>query len=130
MVLGYRYNEKIDIWSVGCILAELYSGKVLFPSDSNQCLLAQVVSCFGAFPLEMLTQCKNAGQCITKSGLIYGESEDRYEVLVPFRLPLRERIHSDSDLFIDFLLQLLCPILEWRASAEEALNHPWLEQVL
>lgn len=54
--MGYRYNEKIDIWSVGCILAELYSGKVLFPSDSNQYLLAQVVSCFGAFPLEMLTQ--------------------------------------------------------------------------
>lgn len=29
--LGYRkYDQKIDIWSVGCIFAELLLGKVLF----------------------------------------------------------------------------------------------------
>ena len=28
---GKGYNSKIDIWSVGCILAEMLSGKPLFP---------------------------------------------------------------------------------------------------
>lgn len=28
VILGNSYNQKIDIWSLGCILAELYSGGV------------------------------------------------------------------------------------------------------
>lgn len=28
VILGHSYNQKIDLWSLGCILAELYSGEV------------------------------------------------------------------------------------------------------
>lgn len=28
VMLGLPYNHKIDLWSVGCILAELFSGEV------------------------------------------------------------------------------------------------------
>lgn len=28
VMLGLPYDEKIDVWSIGCILAELYSGEV------------------------------------------------------------------------------------------------------
>jgi len=31
LVLGLPYNEAIDMWSVGCTLAELCTGKILFP---------------------------------------------------------------------------------------------------
>jgi mitogen-activated protein kinase 1/3 len=31
-MLSFRmYNKSIDIWSIGCILAEMLSGKPLFP---------------------------------------------------------------------------------------------------
>jgi len=30
VILGLPYDQKIDIWSFGCILAELLSGSVLF----------------------------------------------------------------------------------------------------
>ena len=30
VILGCRYDYKIDIWSLGCILAELFTGYVLF----------------------------------------------------------------------------------------------------
>jgi serine/threonine protein kinase len=26
-----RYNEKIDVWSIGCFIAEMFIGKPLFP---------------------------------------------------------------------------------------------------
>ena len=29
VILGCRYDYKIDMWSLGCILAELYTGYVL-----------------------------------------------------------------------------------------------------
>jgi serine/threonine protein kinase len=34
VILGCRYDYKIDMWSVGCILAELFTGYVLFQNDS------------------------------------------------------------------------------------------------
>jgi hypothetical protein len=42
VILGCKYDYKIDIWSLGCILAELYTGNVLFHNDSIQSLLARV----------------------------------------------------------------------------------------
>ena len=31
ITLGIDYDAKIDMWSTGCILAELYTGVPLFP---------------------------------------------------------------------------------------------------
>jgi dual specificity protein kinase YAK1 len=37
VLLGLPYNEKADMWSLGCIVAELYAGVPLFPAqDENE----------------------------------------------------------------------------------------------
>lgn len=38
-VLGLPYDTAIDVWSVGCTLYELYTGKILFPGRSNNHML-------------------------------------------------------------------------------------------
>ncbi|KAK1301628.1 Serine/threonine-protein kinase AFC2 [Acorus calamus] len=43
VILGLPYDKKIDIWSLGCILAELCTGNVLFQNDSPATLLARVI---------------------------------------------------------------------------------------
>ncbi|KAL3024666.1 hypothetical protein AAZX31_04G137600 [Glycine max] len=43
VMLGLQYDEKIDIWSLGCILAELCSGEVLFPNDAVVMILARMI---------------------------------------------------------------------------------------
>lgn len=35
VILEMDYDEKIDIWSIGCILFELYTGKILFDPDKD-----------------------------------------------------------------------------------------------
>ena len=30
VIIGCPYDEKIDIWSVGCIVAELWTGRMMF----------------------------------------------------------------------------------------------------
>jgi serine/threonine protein kinase len=30
VIIGCKYDYKIDMWSLGCILAELWTGYVLF----------------------------------------------------------------------------------------------------
>ena len=32
---GHHYSTAMDIWSVGCIFAEMAMGKPLFPGDSE-----------------------------------------------------------------------------------------------
>ena len=36
VILRIPYSEKVDIWSLGCILAELYTGEPLFPGNNEQ----------------------------------------------------------------------------------------------
>ncbi|EGW32285.1 uncharacterized protein SPAPADRAFT_71739 [Spathaspora passalidarum NRRL Y-27907] len=35
VILGSNYNEKIDIWSFGCVITELFMGSPLFPGKSE-----------------------------------------------------------------------------------------------
>lgn len=35
VILGHPYSMAVDMWSLGCILAELYTGYPLFPGESE-----------------------------------------------------------------------------------------------
>lgn len=35
VILGHPYSMAIDMWSLGCIMAELYTGFPLFPGESE-----------------------------------------------------------------------------------------------
>ena len=43
VILGMTYSMAIDMWSVGCILAELYTGYPLFPGENEQEQLACIM---------------------------------------------------------------------------------------
>jgi len=44
----------MDIWSIGCVIYELYTGKILFPGRSNNEMLKLVMDVQGPFPKKML----------------------------------------------------------------------------
>ena len=41
VVLGLPYSPKVDMWSLGCILMELFTGKLLFDNRSVQARAAR-----------------------------------------------------------------------------------------
>ncbi|KAJ3160564.1 negative regulator of the PHO system [Geranomyces michiganensis] len=48
VLLGSRnYSTSIDIWSAGCIFAEMYSGKPLFPGKTNEDQLQKIFKLLG-----------------------------------------------------------------------------------
>lgn len=48
VVLGATYTYKIDIWSFGCVVAELYTGTPLLPGRSELEQIAMMLEVFGA----------------------------------------------------------------------------------
>ena len=60
MILGLPYDQKIDLWSLGAIIAELFTGDVLFQNDSVAAMLARIIGIVGPFPLEMLERGRHA----------------------------------------------------------------------
>lgn len=54
VILGLVYDQKIDLWSLGCVLAELFTGEVLFKNDSEQTLLARIIATVGASPAALV----------------------------------------------------------------------------
>jgi serine/threonine protein kinase len=70
--LGWSYPS--DVWSVGCILLELYTGRTLFQTHHNSEHLAMMEALLGSIPSCYLNENSN-----TKKNLIsdYFESKDR-----------------------------------------------------
>jgi p38 MAP kinase len=55
MLNWMHYNQTVDIWSVGCIMAELISGKTLFPGSDHINQLNLIMELMGK-PKESLLQ--------------------------------------------------------------------------
>lgn len=47
IILGMPYDSAIDMWSIGCTLYELYTGKILFTGDSNNQMLRAIIEIRG-----------------------------------------------------------------------------------
>lgn len=51
-----NYNTEIDVWSAGCVIAELLIGKPLFPGDSGVDQLVEIIKLLGTPTLEEIHQ--------------------------------------------------------------------------
>lgn len=54
ILLGLPYDQKIDIWSLGCVLVELHTGEPLFGGTDQADQLYRIVEVLGMPPVDML----------------------------------------------------------------------------
>jgi dual specificity protein kinase YAK1 len=65
VVLGHKYTMSVDMWSLGCVAAELFLGLPLFPAACELDLLLRIVETIGLPPEYVLEQSKNTSKFFT-----------------------------------------------------------------
>lgn len=68
VILGLGWSMPSDLWSAGCIIAELYKGDLLFPTHDNVEHLALIERAIGPFPLNMLSKSNTYGDAFDSQG--------------------------------------------------------------
>jgi len=113
------YSEAVDMWSVGCIVAELFSRKPIFKGSDPLNQLEQVVRLIGPPSQEDLEAVMNEGALQYLEALpAEHRSSASLETAIPTATPLA----------FDLIRKLLTFAAATRLSAAEALAHPYLAE--
>jgi dual specificity tyrosine-phosphorylation-regulated kinase 2/3/4 len=130
IILGIPYNVEIDMWSLGCILVELYTGIPIFPGESEAEQMTCMMEVKGIPPTSLLERG-------TRANLFFDQNPDgifipkkvtnsRGKTRIPATKPLNLAIKCNDPIFLDFLNKCL----EWdpykRIKPDEAMKHAWL----
>ncbi|CDZ97335.1 kinase-like protein [Phaffia rhodozyma] len=148
IILGLPYDCSLDIWSIGCTLFELYTGKILFPGRTNNQMLHHMMELKGKFNVRAIKKSqfrdmhfdenmnfisvevdKITGQNVTKILPFTKPSRDLRARLLPSTAAQQKM--KDDELknllsFIDLLDKCLTLDSSKRITPREALQHPFL----
>lgn len=110
------YSTAIDMWSVGCIFAELLLKEPLFQAKNEIELLSMIF--------------KLLGPPTSSSWHDYSTLPLAKTITLPSPQPhqFRQRFHHMTTAGIDLLVSLLTYDPEQRISAEEAVHHPYFSE--
>lgn len=113
-----EYTNAVDLWSIGCILAEMLGGRPLFPGDNH---LDQVDLILGVLGSPTEEECMKIG---SRSAMKYLMSLPRRK-----KQAWREigQLSEASDTGLDMLSRLLVYDPQHRLTAQAALEHPYVD---
>jgi dual specificity tyrosine-phosphorylation-regulated kinase 1 len=155
--LGINYSMAIDMWSLGCILVELLTGRPIFPGKNEVDQMHAINNVLGSTPSHILAQaCKNKIQLLYNDGEKGLELKPRVFDLPPPRtletiirdklghetelrsgvrkMSTRDRrpdvVQGDIDQFTDLVKQMLQMDPTRRIDAARAMTHPFFSSVI
>ncbi|KAL4896966.1 kinase-like protein [Aspergillus ambiguus] len=143
IILGIPYDAAIDVWSIGCTLFELYTGKILFTGRNNNQMLRSIMECRGKYPPKLLRRGSLTHLYFDEMLNFHSTEEDKITGrvvtrVVDFKKPTRDlktrllgkgaRGMTESEakeltLFVDLLDRCLSLNPEKRCTPGEALRH-------
>ncbi|KAF2151088.1 dual specificity protein kinase pom1 [Myriangium duriaei CBS 260.36] len=126
VILGSEYGLGIDMWSFGCILAELYTGYPIFPGENEQEQLACIMEIFGPPSRDIIEKCTRRKLFFDSSWKPRVTVSSKGRRRRPSSKSLNIALKCDDDAFLDFLTLCLRWDPEKRLRPDQALNHPFV----
>jgi len=117
VLLGSRtYNTSIDIWSAGCIMAEMYTGRPLFPGTTNEDQLQKIFRLMG-------TPSERSWPGISQ----FPEYKSNFTVY--HTQDIRNYLPQIDPVGLQLISSMLHLRPELRVSAQQALQHQWFNDL-
>ncbi|XP_041000662.1 shaggy-related protein kinase epsilon-like [Juglans microcarpa x Juglans regia] len=111
-----EYTTAIDMWSVGCVLAELLLGQPLFPGESGVYQLVEIIKILGT-PTREEIKCMNPN---------YNEFKFPQIKAHPWHKIFHKRMPPEA---VDLVSRLLQYSPSLRCTALEACTHPFFDDL-
>ncbi|XP_043278081.1 probable serine/threonine-protein kinase dyrk2 [Venturia canescens] len=126
VILGLPYGTPIDMWSLGCILAELHTGYPLFPGENEVEQLACIMEVLGLPPENLINHASRRRLFFDSKGNPRCITNSKGRRRRPGNKNVAVALRSNDTLFVDFVSRCL----EWdakkRMKPDEAMRHEWL----
>lgn len=139
VILGLGWTYPCDLWSIGCILVELYTGQALFQTHENLEHLAMMSGVLGPIPESMMRRADISSQnyFIRRAG---GRRDLNWPAGASSKDSVRSvrKIQALEDIirrpdghpqFIDLVRRLLAFEPDTRCTSAEALRHPFFRDI-
>ena len=126
VILGMSYGMAIDMWSLGCILAELLTGYPIFPGENEQEQLACIMEVFGPpekHLIEKSTRKKLFFDSLGKPRITVSSKGKRRR---PSSKSLQQALKCEDEAFLDFITRCLRWDPDRRLKPDEAIAHEFL----
>jgi len=126
VILGMTYGMPIDMWSLGCILAELLTGYPIFPGENEQEQLACIMEVFGPpekHLIEKSTRKKLFFDSLGKPRIMVSTKGKRRR---PSSKSLQQTLKCEDEAFLDFITRCLRWDPDRRLKPDEAIHHEFI----
>eukprot|EP00927_Polykrikos_kofoidii_P085503 TRINITY_DN9321_c0_g3_i1.p1 TRINITY_DN9321_c0_g3~~TRINITY_DN9321_c0_g3_i1.p1 ORF type:complete len:825 (+),score=131.52 TRINITY_DN9321_c0_g3_i1:27-2501(+) len=126
VILGIPYDVAIDMWSFGCILAELYTGYPLFPGENEVEQLACIMEVCGMPPQKFLESATRIKMFFDGNGNPRLVPNSRGKTRRPGAKDLQAVLRASETKYVDFLQGCLHWDPRERFTPEDALQQEWI----
>ena len=126
VILGMSYGMPIDMWSIGCILAELFTGYPIFPGENEQEQLACIMEVFGPPEKHLIEKSSRKKLFFDSMGKPRLTVSSKGRRRRPSSKDLRQALKCDDEAFLDFITRCLRWDPARRLSPQEASKHEFI----
>ncbi|KAF0983232.1 hypothetical protein FDP41_010297 [Naegleria fowleri] len=131
IILGISYGRAIDMWSFGCILAELYTGYPLFPGRNELeqlCYIMEVMGMPSKKLIQLSTRRKKFFDSNNQPRLVVNKKTGKKRI--PGSVTLQQALDCPDKKFVSFLEGCLRWDPAERFTPDEAFRHEWILESL
>jgi len=126
VILGIPYDVAIDMWSFGCILAELYTGCPLFPGENEVEQLACIMEVCGVPPARILENATRAKMFFDSNGHPRLVPNTRGKTRRPSSKDMQTVLRTSEMRFVEFVTGCTRWSACERFTPEDALQQEWI----
>lgn len=126
VILGMNYHMAIDMWSLGCILAELFTGYPIFPGENEQDQLSCIMEVLGLPEREFVNRSSRKKLFFDPNGAPRAVINSKGRRRRPGTKSLVQVLRCNDEDFVDFVSKCLIWDPERRIKPQAAMRHPFV----